>query len=94
STVNAVGTNEDNELPFNLNMPALEYVSIFKFSSDDENNGTMADMNNFDTTIQVNPTPTTRIHKDHPLDQVIEDLQLATQTSELVKTNTQMEPLT
>nr|GFA73692.1 hypothetical protein [Tanacetum cinerariifolium] len=85
STVNAVGTNEDNELPFNLNMPALEYVSIFKFSSDDENNGTMADMNNFDTTIQVNPTPTTRIHKDHPLDQVIEDLQLATQTRKMSK---------
>nr|GEV48051.1 hypothetical protein [Tanacetum cinerariifolium] len=25
-----------------------------------------ADMNNMDTTIQVNPVPTTRIHKDHP----------------------------
>ncbi|GJR38383.1 putative ribonuclease H-like domain-containing protein [Tanacetum coccineum] len=28
-------------------------------------------MNNLDTTIQVSPIPTTRIHKDHPLDQVI-----------------------
>ncbi|GJX31434.1 hypothetical protein Tco_0241289 [Tanacetum coccineum] len=41
---------------------------------------TPADMNNLDKTIQVNPIPTTRIHKDHPLDQVIRDLQSATQT--------------
>nr|GEX95001.1 reverse transcriptase [Tanacetum cinerariifolium] len=59
-------------------MPALEDVSIFNFLSDDENNGTVADMNNLDTTIQVSPIPTTRIHKDHHLDQVIGDLQLAT----------------
>nr|GEW02278.1 retrovirus-related Pol polyprotein from transposon TNT 1-94 [Tanacetum cinerariifolium] len=67
--VNAAGTNKDNELPFDLNMPALEDVSIFNFSSDDEDDGSVADMNNLDTTIQVSPIPTTRIHKDHPLDQ-------------------------
>ncbi|GJZ65211.1 retrovirus-related pol polyprotein from transposon TNT 1-94 [Tanacetum coccineum] len=42
---------------------------------DNENVGIEADMNNLDTTIQVNPIPTTRIHKDHPLNQVIGDLQ-------------------
>nr|GEY84362.1 hypothetical protein [Tanacetum cinerariifolium] len=52
STVNATGTNEDNELLFNLNMPDLKGVSIFNFSKDDEDDGTMADMNNLDTTIQ------------------------------------------
>ncbi|GJV97017.1 putative ribonuclease H-like domain-containing protein [Tanacetum coccineum] len=31
---------------------------------------TKADMHNLDTTIQVSPIPTTRIHKDHPLDQM------------------------
>nr|GEY41823.1 putative reverse transcriptase, RNA-dependent DNA polymerase [Tanacetum cinerariifolium] len=36
STVNAASTNEENEFPFNQNMPALEDVSIFNFSSDDE----------------------------------------------------------
>ncbi|GKF75389.1 hypothetical protein Tco_0224833 [Tanacetum coccineum] len=56
------------ELPFDPNMPALEDVSIFYFSRDDEDDGTEADMNNLDTTIQVSPIPTTRIHKDHPLD--------------------------
>nr|GFA49906.1 hypothetical protein [Tanacetum cinerariifolium] len=43
--------------------------TTFNFSSDDEDDGAMVDMNNLDTTIQVTPTPTTRIHKDHPPDQ-------------------------
>ncbi|GJT48457.1 putative ribonuclease H-like domain-containing protein [Tanacetum coccineum] len=36
-------------------------------------------------TIQVSPNPTTRIHKDHPLDQVIGYLQSATQTRKMSK---------
>nr|GEW30383.1 uncharacterized mitochondrial protein AtMg00810-like [Tanacetum cinerariifolium] len=52
STVNATDTNEDNKLPFDPNMLALEDVSIFNFSSDDEDDGTAADMNNLDTTIK------------------------------------------
>nr|GEV98736.1 ribonuclease H-like domain-containing protein [Tanacetum cinerariifolium] len=44
-----------------------------------------ADMNILDTTIQVIPILTTRIHKDHPLDQVIGDLQSATQTRRMSK---------
>ncbi|GJZ00295.1 putative ribonuclease H-like domain-containing protein [Tanacetum coccineum] len=44
-----------------------------------------ADINNLDTIIQVSPIPTTRIHKDHPLDQVIGDLQSATQTRRMSK---------
>nr|GFA61602.1 ribonuclease H-like domain-containing protein [Tanacetum cinerariifolium] len=78
--VNAGGTNEDNELPFDLNMLALEGVSIFNLSRDDEDDDAVADMNNLDTTIQVSSIPTTKIHKDHPLDQLIGDLQSATQT--------------
>nr|GFB89242.1 hypothetical protein [Tanacetum cinerariifolium] len=68
SIVNVAGKNEDNELPFDPNIPALKDVSIFNFSSDDEDDGTVADMNHLDTTIQVSPIPTTIIHKDHPLD--------------------------
>ncbi|GJW57473.1 putative ribonuclease H-like domain-containing protein [Tanacetum coccineum] len=45
----------------------------------------VADMNNLDTTIQVRPNPTTRIHKDHHLDQVIGDLQSATQKIKMSK---------
>ncbi|GKD65961.1 hypothetical protein Tco_1308069, partial [Tanacetum coccineum] len=85
NNVNAASTNEVNvvggktsiELSLDLNMPELEYYNIFEY---DEDVGAEADMNNLDTTIQVSPIPTTRIHKDHPLDQVIGDLQSATQT--------------
>ncbi|GJZ16862.1 putative ribonuclease H-like domain-containing protein [Tanacetum coccineum] len=48
------------------------YYSIFDFTRNDEDDGVVADMNNLDTTIQVSPIPTTRIHKDHPLDQVMD----------------------
>ncbi|GJV31735.1 putative ribonuclease H-like domain-containing protein [Tanacetum coccineum] len=93
STVNVAGTNEVNvvgknisiELPFDPKMHALEDDSIFNFSNDDEDDGSMADMNNLDTTIQVSPNPTTRIHKNHPLDQVIRDLQSATLTRKMSK---------
>nr|GEY66232.1 hypothetical protein [Tanacetum cinerariifolium] len=91
--INAAGTNKVNdvdgkisiELPFDPKMHALEDDSIFNFSSDDEDDGATADMNNLDTTIRVSLITTTRIHKDHPLDQVNEDLQSATQTRKMSK---------
>nr|GEX25647.1 hypothetical protein [Tanacetum cinerariifolium] len=43
---------ENNELPFDPNMPALEDVTTFNILSDDEDDGAMAEMNNLDTTIQ------------------------------------------
>nr|GFA30953.1 hypothetical protein [Tanacetum cinerariifolium] len=74
--VNAAGTNKVNvvcgkisiELPFDPKLPTLEDDSVFDFSSDDEDDSAVADMNNLDTTIQVSHIPTSRIHKDHPLD--------------------------
>ncbi|GKE16069.1 uncharacterized mitochondrial protein-like protein [Tanacetum coccineum] len=83
--VNDVGGKTSIELPFDLNMFALEDISIFDLSRDDENVGAEADMNNLDTTIQVIPILTIRIHKDHPLNQVIGDLQSATQTRNMTK---------
>ncbi|GJX86023.1 putative ribonuclease H-like domain-containing protein [Tanacetum coccineum] len=83
--VNAVGGKTTIKLPYDPNMPDLEDDSIFDFSRNDEYDGAMADMNNLDTTIQVSPIPTTRIHKYHPLDQVIGDLQSATQTRKMSK---------
>ncbi|GJU46631.1 putative ribonuclease H-like domain-containing protein [Tanacetum coccineum] len=80
--VNAVGGKTSIELPLNLNMPELEDYSIFE---DDKDVGAEADMHNLDTTIQVSPIPTTRIRKDHPLNQVIGDLQSATQTRRMSK---------
>ncbi|GJX43906.1 retrovirus-related pol polyprotein from transposon TNT 1-94 [Tanacetum coccineum] len=83
--VNAVGGKISIELLFDLNIPALEDYNIFDFSRDDEDDGAMADMNNLDTTIQVSPNLTTRIHKGHPLDQVIGNLQSTTQTRKMSK---------
>ncbi|GKD68964.1 putative ribonuclease H-like domain-containing protein, partial [Tanacetum coccineum] len=93
NNVNAAGTNEVNvvggktsiEFLFDPDMPALEDVSIFDSSRDDEDDGAEANMNNLDTTIQVSPILTIRIRKDHPLDQVIRDLQSATQTRRMSK---------
>ncbi|GJZ35117.1 retrovirus-related pol polyprotein from transposon TNT 1-94 [Tanacetum coccineum] len=91
NNVNATSTNEvyvvggktSIELPFDPNIPVLKDYNIFDFSRNDEDDGAMADMNNLDTTIQVSPIPTTRIHKDHPFDQVIGDLKSATQTRKM-----------
>ncbi|GKC84262.1 putative ribonuclease H-like domain-containing protein, partial [Tanacetum coccineum] len=83
--VNVVGEKTSIELPDDPNMPALEDISIFDLSRDNEDVGAEADMNNLDTTIQVSPIPTTRIHKDHPFNQVIGDLQSATQTRNMSK---------
>ncbi|GJU00460.1 putative ribonuclease H-like domain-containing protein [Tanacetum coccineum] len=77
---NAVGAKTSIELSFDPDILALEDISIFDFLRGDED-----DMNNLDTTIQVSPNPTTIIHKDHPLDQVIGDLQSATQTRRMSK---------
>nr|GEU67190.1 protein FAR1-related sequence 5-like [Tanacetum cinerariifolium] len=66
-------------------MPALEDVGTFQFSNEDEDDDAVADMNNLETTIQVSPTPTLRIHKDHHLDQVIGDLHSATQRRNMSK---------
>ncbi|GJY86641.1 retrovirus-related pol polyprotein from transposon TNT 1-94 [Tanacetum coccineum] len=83
--VNAVGGKTSIKLPFDPNMSALEDYSIFDFSRDNEDVGAEADINNLDTTIQVSPIPTIRIHKDHPLNQVIRDFQSDTQTRRMSK---------
>ncbi|GKB96142.1 retrovirus-related pol polyprotein from transposon TNT 1-94, partial [Tanacetum coccineum] len=82
---NAVGGKISIELPIDPNMHALEDYNIFDSTSDDQNDGAEADMNNLDKTIQVSPISTTRIHKYHSLDQVIVDLQSATETRNLSK---------
>nr|GEV17320.1 hypothetical protein [Tanacetum cinerariifolium] len=50
-------------------MPELEDIS---YSDDDNNVGAEADFNNLETSITVSPIPTTRVHKDHPVTQIIE----------------------
>nr|GEX27388.1 ribonuclease H-like domain-containing protein [Tanacetum cinerariifolium] len=51
--VNVVGKNISIELPFDLNMLALEDIGTFDFFNKDEDNDVVVDMKNLDTTIQV-----------------------------------------
>ncbi|GKA02555.1 putative ribonuclease H-like domain-containing protein [Tanacetum coccineum] len=92
STVNTVGI-EDNDVGKNIvygcvddpNMPNLEEIV---YSDDDEDIDAEADMTNLDTHILVSRTPTTRVHKDHPLEQIIRDIHSAPQTRRMTKSVT------
>nr|GEY59101.1 hypothetical protein [Tanacetum cinerariifolium] len=65
-----------------LNMPNLEEIV---YSDDDEDVGAEADMTNLDTHIPVSPILTTRIHKEHPVEQIIRDIHSAPQTRRMTK---------
>ncbi|GJR48590.1 putative ribonuclease H-like domain-containing protein [Tanacetum coccineum] len=80
--VNVVGAKTSIELPDDPNMPELEDIV---YSDDDEDVGAEADMNNLDAFMPVSPIPTTRIHKDHPVEQIIKDLNSAPQTRRMTK---------
>ncbi|GKG05991.1 putative ribonuclease H-like domain-containing protein, partial [Tanacetum coccineum] len=70
-------------------MPELEDYSIFK---DDEDVGAEAGMINLDAFMPVSPIPTTRIHKDHLVEQIISDLNSAPQTRRMTKNLEEHEP--
>ncbi|GJU75736.1 putative ribonuclease H-like domain-containing protein [Tanacetum coccineum] len=53
--------------------------------ADEDDVGAETDITNLDSNILVSPIPTTRIHKDHPLDQVIRDVHSVTQTRRMSK---------
>ncbi|GKE09116.1 ribonuclease H-like domain-containing protein [Tanacetum coccineum] len=75
-----------DEYPDDLNMPNLEDVSN---SDDYEKVGAEDDMNNLDTNVPISPIPTTRIHKDHLVDQIIGDIHSAPQTRRMTKNVTE-----
>ncbi|GKB38225.1 hypothetical protein Tco_0883167, partial [Tanacetum coccineum] len=80
--VNAVSSNKSIELPNDPNMPELEDIV---YLDDYEDVGAKADMNNLNTFMSVSPIPTTIIHKDHPVEQIIGDLNSAPQTRRMTK---------
>ncbi|GJZ10748.1 putative ribonuclease H-like domain-containing protein [Tanacetum coccineum] len=80
--VNAVGRKTSIELPDDPNMPELEDIV---YSDDDEDVGAEVDMNNLDAFMPISPIPTTRVHKDHPVKQIIGDLNSAPQTRRMIK---------
>ncbi|GKD77723.1 hypothetical protein Tco_1340344, partial [Tanacetum coccineum] len=84
SEVNDVDPKTSIELPNDLNMPELKDIVY-----DDEDVGAEADINNLDTHIPVSHILTTRIHKDHPVEQIIRDIYSAPQTRRMTKSVTE-----
>ncbi|GJR42634.1 putative ribonuclease H-like domain-containing protein [Tanacetum coccineum] len=80
--VNAVGRKSSIELLDDLNMHELEDII---YLDDDEDVGAEADMNNLDAFMPISPIPTTRVHKDHTVEQIIGDLNSAPQTRRMTK---------
>ncbi|GJV75492.1 putative ribonuclease H-like domain-containing protein [Tanacetum coccineum] len=83
---NAAGENIVYGCADDLNMNNLEEIV---YSDDDEGVGAEADMTNLNTFMPVSPIPTTRLHKDHPLEQIIGDIHLAPQTRRMTKSVTE-----
>nr|GFB98167.1 hypothetical protein [Tanacetum cinerariifolium] len=54
-------------------------------NSSNEVNAAEADFNNLESSIPVSPIPTTRIHKDNPVSQIIGDLSSTTQTRSMAR---------
>nr|GEW14848.1 hypothetical protein [Tanacetum cinerariifolium] len=68
---------DPSQYPDDPNIPALEDIT---YSDDDEDVGAADDFSNLETNIIISPIPTTRVHKDHPVSQIIGDLSSAPQT--------------
>nr|GEX49732.1 hypothetical protein [Tanacetum cinerariifolium] len=71
-----------SQFPDDPDMPGLEDII---YSDDEDVVSTEADFNNLESFILVSPISTTRIHKDHPVSQIIGDLSSTTQTRSMTR---------
>ncbi|GKB66196.1 putative ribonuclease H-like domain-containing protein [Tanacetum coccineum] len=84
---NVNGTNNINTVS-----PTFSVADIENNAIDDNivyGFGAEADMNNLATTVPASPIPTTRVHKDHPLEQITGDIHSAPQTIRMKKNVTE-----
>ncbi|GJZ99888.1 putative ribonuclease H-like domain-containing protein [Tanacetum coccineum] len=77
--------NTASPIPNDSSMQSLENTGIFDDAYDDRELGAESDLNNLETTMNVSLIPTTRIHKDHPKDQIIRDINSTTQTRRMTE---------
>nr|GEX22070.1 hypothetical protein [Tanacetum cinerariifolium] len=73
---------DPSQYPNDLDMSALEDIT---YSDDKEDVGAEADFSNLETYITINPIPTTRVHKDHPVTQIIGNLSSAPKTRSMTR---------
>nr|GEY38676.1 putative ribonuclease H-like domain-containing protein [Tanacetum cinerariifolium] len=71
---------DPSNYPDDPDMPALEDIV---YSDYEEDVGEEADLYNLETNISFSPIPTTRVHKNHHVTQIIGDLTLAPQTKSM-----------
>nr|GEV73009.1 hypothetical protein [Tanacetum cinerariifolium] len=83
--VGQISTNSTNT--FSAASPSNTTVKLedITYSDNEEDVGAEADFTNLETTITVSHIPTTRVHKDHPVTQIISDLSSATQKRSMTK---------
>nr|GEX03484.1 ribonuclease H-like domain-containing protein [Tanacetum cinerariifolium] len=74
---------DPSQYPNDPDMPALEDII---YSDDEGDVGTEADFSNLEASITVSPILTFRVHKDHPVTQIINDLSSAPQTRSMTRT--------
>nr|GEU88267.1 hypothetical protein [Tanacetum cinerariifolium] len=81
SIVPTVGQNFLN----NTNTFSAAELEDIIYSDDEDVVGAEVYFNNLESSIPISPIPTTRIHKDHPISQIISDLSLTTQTRSITR---------
>nr|GEV97638.1 putative ribonuclease H-like domain-containing protein [Tanacetum cinerariifolium] len=80
----SLNINTASRIPTYPSMPSLKETGIFDDAYDDREVGAEADTNNLELSTVVSVIPTTRVHKDHPKEQIIGDLNLSTQTRRMI----------
>nr|GEY00866.1 hypothetical protein [Tanacetum cinerariifolium] len=65
--------------------PDMHELKDIIYSDDEEDVGAEADLSNLETNISVSPILTTKVHKDHPVTQIISDLTSAPQTRSMTR---------
>nr|GEX71605.1 putative ribonuclease H-like domain-containing protein [Tanacetum cinerariifolium] len=83
-SINTAITNINTVRSNALSMSYLEETGIFDDVYDDREVGEEADTNNLELSTVVSPIPTRKVHKDHPKEQIIRDLNLATETRRMI----------
>nr|GEY54592.1 hypothetical protein [Tanacetum cinerariifolium] len=81
SIIPTVGQNFLN----NTNTFSAAELEDIIYTDDEDVIGAEADFNNLESFIPVSPIRTTKIHKDHPVSQIIGDLFVVTQTRSMIR---------
>ncbi|GKB19056.1 putative ribonuclease H-like domain-containing protein, partial [Tanacetum coccineum] len=85
---NTNSTDSINTVSSSVNTARANFdknIGIFGNAYDDREVGAEADIKNLELSQPVSPIPTTRIHKDHPKEQIIGDPKSTKQTRSMIK---------